>query len=223
MSTKSPRMALPAAIAALHAARRDDDIVIATMAAAREWMALGAAPLDIIFVPSSMGQAPSMGLGLALARPERRVIVANGDGSMLMNLGALVTITAEAPANLLLIVFSNGVYEVTGAQPTPGSAAGRADAAEVDFAGMARACGFRSVSHYSDLAAWNAALPELLAARGPAFVLVDVAPVPDAPGPRSPGPAGARARAFMAALGAPSSATPARRAEPGAGSRGTLE
>ena len=200
MSGATQRMQLPEAIAALHGARGDDDIVITTMAAAREWMALGASTLDIVFVPSSMGQATSVGLGLALARPERRVIVANGDGSMLMNLGSLVTITAAAPANLLVIVFSNGVYEVTGAQPTPGSAAARADRSDVDFAGIATACGFRSVSRFSDLASWTAALPGILVSNGPRFVLVAVAPVQDGPGPRSPGPAGARARAFMAAL-----------------------
>ena len=199
------RIELPRAIAALHQARRPDDIVIATMAAAREWMTLGAGPLDLMFVPSSMGQAPAVGLGLALAQPARRVIVANGDGSMLMNLGALVTITAAAPDNLLLIVFANGVYEVTGAQPTPGSASARADGADIDFVGMAKACGFRTVERFTDLESWTAALPALLAGPrpggGPRFVLVDVAPVADGPGPRSPGPAGARARAFMQALG----------------------
>ena len=55
-----------------------------------------------------------------MAQPERRVIVCNGDGSMLMNLGSLVTIAAQAPRNLVVIVLDNGVYEVTGAQPVPG-------------------------------------------------------------------------------------------------------
>jgi len=201
MSVTHQRMPLRPALAALHAARRTDDIVIATMAAAREWMVLGSGPLDLIFVPSSMGQATSIGLGLALAQPDRRVIVANGDGSMLMNLGSLVTITAVAPRNLVVIVFSNGVYEVTGAQPTPGSASARADSTDIDFVGMARACGFRSALRCSTPAAWNEALQRVLGADGPHFVLVDVEPVPDGAGPRSPGPAGARARAFMAALG----------------------
>src|SRR5687768_17136424 len=195
------RMEMPSAIAALHRARGETDVVIATMAAAREWMTLGAGPLDIIFVPSSMGQAPSMGLGLALARPDRRVIVANGDGSMLMNLGSLVTITAAAPKNLAVVVFANGVYEVTGAQPTPGSASARGDGAEVDFVAMARACGFRSAVRCSTPASWNEAIPRMLGADGPHFVVVDVEPVPNSAGPRSPGPAAARARAFMTALG----------------------
>lgn len=202
MSAAAARIDLPAAVAVLHRARAANDLVITTMAAAREWMALGAGPLDLVFVPSSMGQATSVGLGLALGRPDRRVIVANGDGSMLMNLGSLVTITAAAPPKLHIIVFSNGVYEVTGAQPTPGSAAARADGRDIDFVGMATACGFRSVSRFTDLGAWEHALPGILETLGPTFTLVDVAPVPDAPGPRSPGPAGARARAFREALAA---------------------
>ena len=64
------------------------------MGTAREWMTQGMQPRDLVFVPSAMGHAPSIGLGLALARPNLRVIVCNGDGSMLMNLGSLVTIAA---------------------------------------------------------------------------------------------------------------------------------
>ena len=202
MSAAHLRMPLRPALAALHAARRTNDVVITTMAAAREWMVLGSGPLDLIFVPSSMGQATSVGLGLALAQPERRIIVANGDGSMLMNLGSLVTITAAAPKNLTIIVFANGVYEVTGAQPTPGSAPARVDGTDVDFVAMARACGYHSALRCSTPASWNEAIPRVLGAAGPHFVLVDVEPVPDGAGPRSPGPAAARARAFMGALGA---------------------
>src|SRR5579862_8847948 len=88
--------------------RRDHDVVVATMAAARDWMAMGSHPLDFIFVPSCMGHATSLGLGLALAQPQRRVIVLNGDGSMLMNLGSLATITAAAPPNLTVILLDNG-------------------------------------------------------------------------------------------------------------------
>jgi phosphonopyruvate decarboxylase len=184
------------ALAPVRLARRDDDVVVTTMGAAREWMA-GAAggthPLDLVFVPSSMGQAPSLGMGLALARPDRRVIVCNGDGSMLMNLGTLASITAAAPPNLHLLVLDNGVYEVTGAQPTPG--VGR-----VDFAAIARACGYQAAWRFSDADAWSRHAAEVLAAPGPTFVALDVLPDPAAPAPRSPGPAAERARRFMEAL-----------------------
>lgn len=189
------------AVAAVRAVRRDGDVVVTTMGTAREWLALGPLhPRDLVFVPSAMGHATSIGLGLALAQPARRIIVLNGDGSMLMNLGSLVSITAAAPANLVVAVYDNGVYEVTGAQPTPGSRAGRGGAPAVDFAAMARACGFEAVFRFTDLAGWTGALPSLLEAAGPVFAVLEVAPVPGGAGPRSPGPAGERARRFMEAL-----------------------
>ena len=194
-------MPLVEALRALHAARGPGDVVISAMGAAREWMALGPLhPLDWVFVPSSMGQATSLGLGLALAQPERRVIVLNGDGGMLMNLGSLVTISASAPPNLVILLLDNGVYEITGAQPTPSAPAGRVAGDAIDFAALARASGLPSVTRFRTLEAWRAGMGDILSATGPSFALLDVAPVPDAPGPRSPGPAPVRARRFKAAL-----------------------
>jgi sulfopyruvate decarboxylase subunit beta len=181
------------ALAALRARRRADDVVVTTMAAAREWMLLGAHPLDLVLVPSSMGQATSFALGIALAQPRRRVVVCNGDGSMLMNLGSLVTIAAAAPPNLAVVVLDNGVYEVTGAQPVPGAGA-------VDYETVARGCGLTRTFRYSDLAAWDAAIPDVLGAPGPTFVALDTLPEPGRPGPRSPGPAAERGRRLRDAL-----------------------
>jgi thiamine pyrophosphate-dependent acetolactate synthase large subunit-like protein len=196
-----PTLPLRDALVALRNQRGAGDVVITTMGASREWMALGPTdPLDFVLVPSAMGLAPSFGLGLALARPDRRIIVVNGDGSMLMNLGSLVTITAERPANLTVIVCDNGVYEVTGAQPSPGSAEGRIGGDSVDFAGLARAVGFESVFRFQSLGEWQRDLARVLDAAGPTFVLLDVTAVPGIGGPKSPGPAGERARRFMAAL-----------------------
>jgi thiamine pyrophosphate-dependent acetolactate synthase large subunit-like protein len=193
-------MPLRDALIALRDGRRDSDVVISTMGVAREWMTLGEHPLDWVFVPSSMGQATAFGLGLALAQPRRRIVVLSGDGSLLMNLGSLVTITAEQPANLVIVLFDNGVYEITGAQPTPGAAAGRKAGDRVDFVALARACGFRSTFHFTGLAEWRAGMAAALAAAGPSFVVLDVAPVPGGAAPRSPGSTVERARRFMAAL-----------------------
>jgi len=182
---------LGGALSTVRRIRREDDVVITTMAAARAWMEMGAHPLDFIFVPSSMGHATSLGLGIALAQPARRVVVCNGDGSMLMNLGSLVTIAAAAPPNLVVIVLDNGIYEVTGAQPVPGRA---------DFGAMARASGFQSVHRFSASADWSSNADRVLASRGPVFIVLDITPVPGRQGPRSPGPAADRARAFKQAL-----------------------
>jgi phosphonopyruvate decarboxylase len=194
------RMKLVSALEALHAARRPEEVVITTMGSAREWMTLGAPhALDIVLVPSAMGHGTSIGLGLALARPRNRVVVCSGDGSLLMNLGSLTSIVAASAANLVVIVFDNGVYEVTGAQPTT-AATGRANGRGADFCGIARACGFDSVYRFRDAAEWSARVREVLDAPGPTFVALDVEPVIGGTAPTSPGPAAARARAFMEAV-----------------------
>ncbi len=77
------------------------------------------------YMLGSMGLACPIALGVAIAQPARRVFALEGDGSLLMQLGCLSTIAARAPANLTIVVFDNGVYQITGAQPTP--AAGVAD------------------------------------------------------------------------------------------------
>jgi thiamine pyrophosphate-dependent acetolactate synthase large subunit-like protein len=200
----APAMDLRAALEVMRTQRKKGDVVVTSMGSAREWIAMGPLdPLDFVFVPSSMGQAPSLALGLALAQPDRRVFACNGDGSMLMNLGALATISAEAPPNLVLIVLDNGVYEVTGAQPTPGSALGRPDNRGVDFAEIARACGWKSVYRYNELDDWQDAANAAINSPGPVFISLEVAPVAGAVGPKSPGPTIHRARQFREALSTP--------------------
>ena len=185
-------MPMREAVAVLRDARGPNDIVIPSMGSAREWMALGPLhDLDFVYVPSAMGHATSLGLGLALAQPARRVIVLSGDGSLLMNLGSLVTISAQAPRNLVVVVFVNGIYEVTGAQLTPRT---------VDLASLATAAGITSVFHWSSLEDWRAGVQIALGADGPTLVVLDVAPVPGAVGPRSPGPAGPRVDRFMSGI-----------------------
>lgn len=83
----------------------------------------------------AMGTAAVTGPGLALAQPERRVLVVTGDGEMLMGLGSLATIGVERPANLAIAVIDNERYGETGMQATH-------TAYGVDLAAIARACGF---------------------------------------------------------------------------------
>jgi thiamine pyrophosphate-dependent acetolactate synthase large subunit-like protein len=195
----SNRMSLVESLEVLAGLRRDE-VVVSSMGTAREWMKLSQHPLDFVHVPSSMGQSCSLGLGMALAQPTRKVLVYNGDGSLLMNLGALVTITAEAPDNFVLLVFDNEVYEVTGAQATAGVPRSRRDLTVIDLAAVARSCGFRSVFEFSDIARWRTDAASVLQMRGPVFVHLKVAPIPGAVGPKSPGPAPPRASAFREAL-----------------------
>jgi phosphonopyruvate decarboxylase len=195
------RIPLAHALDALRRVRRDDEVVITTMGSAREWMRLGEPhPLDMVLVPSSMGHGTSIGLGLALARPDRRIIVCMGDGSLLMNLGSLASIVAASVPNLTVILFDNGVYEVTGQQPTAGASAARGGKRSVDFAAIARASGFDAVHRCADAAAWRNDARATLDAAGPAFIALDIEPVVGGMAPSSPGPAAERARVLMAAL-----------------------
>ena len=150
----TPAMSLAEALEVIHHQRREA-VVITTMGAAREWQQLEPHPKDFVYMPSSMGQGPPLGLGIAIAQPEQRVIVVNGDGCLLMNLGCLVTITAQAPRNFTLIIIDNGVYEVTGGQATIANASRRANALPIDFQAMARAAGFEQVYEFDNIEAWR--------------------------------------------------------------------
>jgi sulfopyruvate decarboxylase subunit beta len=157
----SQRQALE--ILALH---RADHIVITTMSSTGIWPELSDTPLDFGYIPSSMGEGPPLGLGLALAQPEHGVIVVNGDGCMLMNLGTLVTIGSN-PANLFLVVLDNGIYEVTGGQPTAGSG-------HVDYASLARAAGIHRVYTFDSYDVWRRDGAKALSGKGPAFIWLKV-------------------------------------------------
>jgi thiamine pyrophosphate-dependent acetolactate synthase large subunit-like protein len=176
---------------------RQQEIVVTTMGSAREWPKLARHPLDFHYIPSAMGEAPALGLGLALAKPSRDVLVLNGDGAMLMNLGSLVTIVASRATNITLVVLENGVYEVTGKQQT--AAASAADHATVDFAGFARAAGLSSVRSFDVLDEWQREAAELLRMPGPRFVVLSVETVADYQ-LEAPGPLAERLARFQAAV-----------------------
>jgi len=94
----------------------------------------------------AMGGAAMVGLGLAIARPDRPVLVVTGDGDTLMGLGALATIGVEAPVNLAIAVFDNGRYAETGMQRSHTDSA-------VDLVGIARSCGITAATNITDEAA----------------------------------------------------------------------
>jgi len=97
-----------------------------------------------LYVVGSMGCASSIGLGLAWARPDRRVVVLDGDGAMLMRLGALATLAYEQPKNLVHVLLDNEAHESTGGQSTVSHS--------MNLAGVARACGYTSVSKVENAA-----------------------------------------------------------------------
>jgi sulfopyruvate decarboxylase subunit beta len=114
------------------------------------------------YMLGSMGLASSIGLGLALAQPDKKVIVLDGDGAVLMNLGTLATIANFAPENYLLIILDNCCYGSTGSQPT-------CTHLGTDLAGMAEAAGVKDVRSVADLDS----LRQLLKGKGVTVVKVE--------------------------------------------------
>ncbi len=148
------------------AEHRGDAIVVAVYSTAFEWIGIAPHPLNFLAV-GAMGQASSNGLGFAIGLPEKDVIVFDGDGSLLMNLGALVTVAEEAPQNLTHFVAQNGCYEANGEHPIPGRN-------QVNFAGMARSAGYPTVEEFSDVEDLRAKLPAFLAKPGPRFATLHI-------------------------------------------------
>lgn len=161
-------------------AHRGERVVVTTMTSCGVVPELSDSPLDFHYIPSSMGQGPALGLGLALAQPNRGAIVLNGDGCTLMNLGCLVTL-ASNPADVFLVILDNGLYEVTGGQPTPNS--GR-----TDFAGLARAAGIGRAYTFDSLETWQSGAAEALGGRGPVVVWLKIEARYGQKTPRAPRP-----------------------------------
>jgi thiamine pyrophosphate-dependent acetolactate synthase large subunit-like protein len=147
------------------AARRTDEVVITTMTATLQWPLVSSHPLDFDFLAFGMGHASDFGLGLAMARPERKVIVLKGDGGLLMSLGSLVTMGRYGPPNLLVLLLENRSYEMTG---------GQLFASDVDFVTLAHGAGIEKVERIEDLEGFEAELPRLLTEPGPHFVVIPV-------------------------------------------------
>lgn len=161
------------------AEQRTDEVVVATMSVVRPWGEYSDSPLDLASADSAMGHAADLALGIALAQPSRKVICLNGDGSMLMTLGTLVTIVEARADNLILFVIDNSSYEITGNLPVPGK--GR-----VNFAALARAAGFGRVYDFDSPTEYERNLGELLTVPGPVFVAVQVETGSEGPIRRSP-------------------------------------
>jgi phosphonopyruvate decarboxylase len=187
----SPGLARRAALTALREAASERDVLLATTGfTGRELYAIGDRA-DQLYMVGSMGCIASLGLGLALAQPSRRIIAIDGDGALLMRLGVLATVGAVAPANLVHVVIDNAMHESTGGQATVSATA--------DLAAAAAACGYARVLRAAGAADIAAALA---AGDGPTLLHVPVRPGTVTPLPRpsvTPGEVAARLKAHLAA------------------------
>lgn len=171
MSAPAPRRAwLEALAAALDAAR---DLLVAGLGANARYLPHLGVRAPAFALCDAMGAAIPLALGMALARPDRRVIVLEGDGSLLMNLNTLATVAAAGAPNLAIFLFENRRYESSGGQPLPD--------VEVDFVAVARGTGVPLAERLDGPGALAAALDR--GRRGPAFFVLSTAYDPQEPIP----------------------------------------
>lgn len=147
---------------------RGDSIVISGRGG-KHWIELSDTALDIPLGDPAMGGHAGFGLGLALAQPDKRVVLFDSEGDILMSLGQLPTIAEQAPANFYHFILDNEVYATTGGQPVP-------NAKRVDYAMMARGAGYPRAHNISEIEQFRAQLPGILKAPGPVFVALKVWP-----------------------------------------------
>jgi len=186
-----PRISRMAAIAAAVKALGHEPVVCANGYPSREACFVADRPQNFYMI-GSMGLAAPIGLGVALGRTDRRTVVFDGDGNVLMSLGSLANIGALAPRNFVHCVFDNEVYGSTGNQTSPSR--------HVRLDAIAAAAGYRTVAAVDDADAVTASLRSMLTSDGPHFLLVKVTPE-EADVPRIPlAPPALRDR-FRSALG----------------------
>jgi thiamine pyrophosphate-dependent acetolactate synthase large subunit-like protein len=162
----APKLHRREVVAALLADRGELLVVAGLGASAWDCAAAGDHPLTFSFW-GGMGLAVMTGLGVALSRPDRRVLVVTGDGEMLMGLGSLATVAVQAPPNLTIVVLDNERFGETGMQPTH-------TAHGVDLAEVARACGFPTASTLTGASELAALRERIHHGRGPVFAAVKV-------------------------------------------------
>ena len=148
---------------------RGDLLVVAGLGSSA-WDCAAAGDHDLTFpLWGGMGQAAMTGLGLAVARPDRRVLVFTGDGELLMGMGSLATIAVQHPHNLTIVVLDNGRYGETGMQESH-------TAHGVDLAAVASGCGFPRTSVIRSMEEIHALRESIHRAPGPTLAVVKVHP-----------------------------------------------
>ena len=146
------------------------DAILVPGRSGRYWISLSNnQPLDVELGDPSMGGHAGLGLGLALARPDKKVMLFDSEGDILMSLGILATVAEQAPPNLYHFLIDNGVYATTGGQPVP-----NADNIQYDM--IARGCGYPRAYAFTEIGDFERALPEIMGKPGPVFTTCKVVP-----------------------------------------------
>ena len=154
---------------------REDAIVVSIMTPNRYFEKLSTNKDLDLPVFGAMGKASNIALGISIARPDKKVFVLDGDGSLLMNAGSLITTAIQKPRNFFHFVFNDGFYTTTGGQPIPG-------AEIIDFPGLAKSCGYQECFQFENIEDFITKLPLIIQMKGPMFVNLKVVNDSRAPG-----------------------------------------
>ncbi|MBK7363128.1 MAG: sulfopyruvate decarboxylase subunit beta [Micavibrio sp.] len=163
------------ALTAIYAFIKEEPVILATGFIARTAQSVKERDANF-YVIGSMGMVASLASGIAIVRPGKKVIGIDGDGAVLMNLGALPTAAALGLKNFIHIVLDNAAYESTGAQPS--------FTKTVKLEAIAKASGYANALRVSNAAGIKKAMPKLLKTNGPSFLLVRVTNEAGSPAPR---------------------------------------
>jgi thiamine pyrophosphate-dependent acetolactate synthase large subunit-like protein len=169
-------------------------VVTALGKASYLWAVLRDAP-ENFYLEDAMGLALPLALGLAVAQPDRKVVVVEGDGALLMHLGGLVTVGAVAPKNLTFLLIQNGVHAASGGQPLTN--------AGLDFAELGHALGLKRAENIGSADAFRSALGTALEGDGPSLLALATEPDFAAVTPPETLDPVTTKRRFMEAIGAP--------------------
>jgi len=146
------------------------DAIVVPGRGGRFWVDLTGEPmLDAPVGDPAMGGHAGFGLGLALARPERKIVLFDSEGDILMSLGMLVTIAEQAPANFYHFLLDNECYATTGGQPVP-------NAKNIAYDKMALAAGYPRAFAFDSIEALSREMPAIMDKPGPVFVALKVYP-----------------------------------------------
>lgn len=148
--------------------RHRGDAVVVPGRGGRHWVNISERPTrDVPLGDPAMGGHAMFSFGLALARPQNKIVLFDSEGDILMSMGVFPTIADLAPSNFYHFMLDNECYATTGGQPVP-------NAKNIAYDQLALGAGYPRAAAYADLAAWTAALPELLSQPGPVFVALKV-------------------------------------------------
>ena len=151
-------------------AKHRGDAIVIPGRGGRYWTRLSDRPgLDLPLGDPAMGGHASYALGLALAQPERKVVVFDSEGDLLMGLGVLATVAEQQPKNLYHFLLDNGCYATTGGQPVP-------NAQNVAYDGLARSAGYSQTYRFDNLERFAIEIERILGATGPVFTWLKILP-----------------------------------------------